>query len=208
MKGTLRESESIAASVLSSMGFNVIDYHVKVVIEGAEISDIDLVAEKGGERYAVEVKAGYVDVSSVRQAYVNAVITGMKPLIVARGFSDEGARALSRALGVQVIVLPDQLVVQPDELGELVRDSVERALEDILLPLAACGSLTGEDLKVLDAIASSRSFDEAARALGVSSEELGRAVSSLRERGLLPRGGFRSLRLASILLRLCRGADV
>ena len=206
MQGALRSSESIAASALESMGFSVLELHRKVIVDGVEVSDIDIVAERGGVTYAVEVKAGMADVSSVRQAYVNSVLTGMRPLIVARGFSDEAARAVASRLGVEVITLSDELVVQPDELREIVVDAVEEALERVTLPLSYCGSLSDEEVRVVRSIASAEDFAAAARGLGMTPEELGREVERLRRRGVLPRGDFRSMRLASRLLALCSRA--
>lgn len=206
LQGALRSSESIAASALESMGFSVLELHRKVIVDGVEVSDIDIVAERGGVTYAVEVKAGMADVSSVRQAYVNSVLTGMRPLIVARGFSDEAARAVASRLGVEVITLSDELVVQPDELREIVVDAVEEALERVTLPLSYCGSLSDEEVRVVRSIASAEDFAAAARGLGMTPEELGREVERLRRRGVLPRGDFRSMRLASRLLALCSRA--
>ncbi len=203
----LRSSESIAAMALESMGFRVVQLHRKVSIDGVDVSDIDIVAEKDGQDYAVEVKAGYIDVSAIRQAYVNSVLTGMKPLVIARGFSDEGAKLLAQRLGVEVIVLPDLLYSKPDELRELVKDAVEEALARLLEPLSSCGSLGPEDVKVLEALASARDFAEAAQALGTTPDGLVRIVESMRQRGLLPRGSFRALRAAAMILLFCERAS-
>jgi predicted RecB family endonuclease len=199
----LRASESVAASHLESMGFRVLEFHRKVVVDGVEVSDIDIVAEKNNIVYAVEVKAGLADVSSMRQAYVNSVLTGMRPAIVARGYSDEAARAVASRLGIEVIILDDQLFVQPDELRELIVDAVEEALERVTLPLSFCGSLGEEDLRAVRAIASAEDFSSAAKLLGVTAEQLGRLVESMRRRGVMPRGDFRAMRVASRLLLLC-----
>jgi Predicted endonuclease (RecB family) len=158
LTGQLRESEEIAARALESMGFKVVERKSKVIVDNVEVSDVDIVAERDGVRYAVEVKAGYVDVSSVRQAYVNSVLTGMRPLLVARGFSDESAVAVARRLGVEVITLPDQLYVNPDELYETVEAAVEEALDRVTRPLSMCGRLSKEQVRVLSAIASSEDF--------------------------------------------------
>ncbi|MGC9209976.1 MAG: recombinase RecB [Acidilobus sp.] len=204
MGGHLRESEEIAARFLEGLGFNIVELRRKVVVDGVEVSDIDIVAEKDGVSYAVEVKAGYVDVSSVRQAYVNSVLTGMRPLIVARGFSDESAVAVAKRLGVQVLTLPDQLYAQPDELFDVVEGAVEDALERVTRPLAFCGRLDAERLRVLKAIASSEDFTSAAKDLGLRPEELGRLMEGMREEGLIPRGSFQAAKVASRLLLLCQ----
>ncbi|MGC9071495.1 MAG: recombinase RecB [Acidilobus sp.] len=204
MGGALRESEEIASRFLEGLGFRVVERRMKVIVDGVEVSDIDMVAEKDGVRHAVEVKAGYVDVSSIRQAYVNSVLTGMKPLLVARGFSDESAVVVARRLGVQVVTLSDQLYVQPDELFELVEGAVEEALEKVTRPLSFCGNLNDEQGRVLKAIASSDDFMSSAQALGLRPDELGRVLEGLRAEGLIPRGSFQIAKVASRLLVLCQ----
>ncbi len=201
--GSLRESEEIAAKFLEELGFRVLETRVKVVVDGVEVSDVDIVAEKGGVQYAVEVKAGYADVSSIRQAYVNSVLTGMKPLVVSRGLSDQSAEAVARRLGVQVITLPDQLYVQPDELYSIVESAVEEVLERVTRPLSHCFDLTEGQLKTLAAIASSQDFVSAARALSLSPEGLGRVLESLRSEGVIPRGDFQTVKVTARLLLLC-----
>ena len=204
----LRESEVIAARVLESLGYRIVQAKLKVVVDGVEVSDVDLVAEKDGEKYAVEVKAGYADVSSIRQAYVNSVLTGMKPLVVARGFSDESAEVVARRLGVTVITLPDQLYVQPDELFSVLESAVIEALERVTRPLSRCIDLTDEELKILLSLASAPDFATAATLAGMSAEELGRTVESLRKRGVLPRGDFRTMSVSARLLLLCAALRV
>ena len=199
----LRESEAIAARVLESLGYRIVQARLKVVVDGVEVSDVDLIAEKDGEKYAVEVKAGYADVSSIRQAYVNSVLTGMKPLVVARGFSDESAEVVARRLGVTVITLPDQLYVQPDELFSVLESAVIEALERVTRPLSRCIDLTDEELKILLSLASAPDFATAATLAGMSAEELGRTVESLRKKGVLPRGDFRTMSVSARLLLLC-----
>jgi len=192
LTGQLRESEEIAARALESMGFKIIERRSKVIVDNVEVSDVDIVAERDGVRYAVEVKAGYVDVSSVRQAYVNSVLTGMKPLLVARGFSDEAAVAVAR-----------RLYVNPDELYETIEAAVEEALDRVTRPLSMCGRLSKEQVRVLSAIASSDDFMAAAKALGLSPDELGHVMEALRSQGVVPRGDFRAVRVSARLLLLC-----
>ena len=199
----LRESEVIAARVLERLGYRIVQARLKVVVDGVEVSDVDLVAEKDGERFAVEVKSGYADVSSIRQAYVNSVLTGMKPLVVARGFSDESAAVVARRLGVTVVTLPDQLYVQPDELFSLLESAVVEALEQVTRPLSKCVDLTDDELKILSSLASAPDFATAASLAGMSPDELGRVVESLRKRGVLPRGDFRTMSVSARLLLLC-----
>ncbi|WP_457619558.1 YraN family protein, partial [Methanopyrus sp.] len=71
-----KSAEEIAASILRKEGFEVVARNYRVELEDELVAEIDIVAEKDGERYAVEVKAGTVGVDAVRQAYVAAELTG------------------------------------------------------------------------------------------------------------------------------------
>ena len=206
-----RASEAVAASLLEEMGFRIVGYRKKVEVEGVEVGEIDLLAERDGALYAVEVKAGPLDVGGVRQAYVNAVVAGARPLVVARGYADDSARRLAERLGVEVITLPDSLPVTPEELRETVKEAVEAALAGVLARLASCPATpTPEEERVLEAIASSPTIKDAADKLGVTVQELARAIAGLREKGLLTeRGPYRRLRIDAALTLLChrlRGA--
>ncbi|MEB2837181.1 MAG: restriction endonuclease [Desulfurococcales archaeon] len=199
----LRASEALAARLLEELGYRVLGVHVPVTVNGVEVSDIDIVAERGGERYAVEVKAGAIDVSGLRQAYVNAVLTGMKPLVVARGYSGDEARALASRLGVEVILLPDVVAAGADEVREITREAVADALAEVIGRLVDCPSLGEEDWRLLEAIASEGGLPGAAERLGLSLEEAARRVASLRRSGVLRWTG-RGLVLEARILLLCR----
>jgi len=199
----LRASEALASRVLEELGFTIIDYHVPVIVDDVEVSDVDIVAEKDGRRYAIEVKAGAIDVSGLRQAYVNSVLTGMKPLVVARGYSGDEARALAKKLGVEVIVLPDTVMASPDDLREIVREAVVSAIADVIGRLTDCPSLTKEEWVLVEAIAS-EGVAGAAERLGLAIEDVAKALASLRKRGILRWSGGRSLVLEARLLALCR----
>jgi len=198
-----RASEEAAARLLEEMGFRVLRFHERIVVGGVEVGEVDMVAEKGGEVYAVEVKAGSADVSAVRQAYVNARLLGARPLIVARG-ADERARAVADELGVEMILLPDMLYAGFDEVREAVEEAVEAAIDNALSFISNCGRIEEGDLPVLEALASAETFGEAAERLGVSVDELASKVAELGKRGVLPRGPFRRLRLASRILLACK----
>ena len=199
-----RSSEALAAKILEDSGFEIVEFSRKVIINGVEVAEIDIVAKKGSDLYAVEVKAGIADVNSVRQAYVNAVVAGMKPLIISRGI-DEPARELAKKMGVNVIVLPDELLITMDDLREAVEDAVYSALIKLLQPISKCEGLGNNDLEIIRAIALSHDMASAARSLGISIEELALHISRLRRQGLIPRDihGFKALRLASLVLMLC-----
>ncbi|GBF08347.1 hypothetical protein apy_00720 [Aeropyrum pernix] len=194
-----RNSEEIAARILEKSGFRVLDFHVPIEDGGVEVGEIDIVAEKGGSRYSVEVKAGMADINAVRQAYVNSLISGMKPMIVARG-ADEAARKLAEKLGVELIVLPDVVVSSTDDLKEIVEEAVDQAILSLLEPLSHCENLEPEDLEVLEAIAKARSFREAASKLGTTVEELAARVDRLKSIGVLPRSSYKRMRAAAIIV--------
>ncbi|MEB3851954.1 MAG: restriction endonuclease [Desulfurococcales archaeon] len=204
MKGrrARRASEALAAHLLEELGFRVVRLHEPVVVGGFEVSDIDIVAERGGELYAVEVKAGAVDVSGLRQAYVNSILTGMRPLVVARGFAGEEARALAERLGVEVITLPDLVAAGADEVREIVREAVLDALVEALGRLLSCPQLSEDEWRLVEAIAAEGGLPQAARRLGLSVEEAARALASMRSRAGLT--GGRRLVLEARLLALCR----
>jgi len=200
-----RTSVEVAKRFLEQHGYRVLREHVPVVLRGVEVGEVDLVVEDSeGRRYAVEVKAGRLSVSGVRQAKVNSELLGLAPLIVARGYSDEAAHILAEELGIKVLCLPDLVAVDEVELYSIVR----AALEDTVLELA-CSLSALEDpgaVEVLRAMASSEGLEQAAKLLGVEVRELEAKLADMRRRGLLPPlVGYRRLRAyASALLTLKR----
>ncbi|BAN90932.1 YraN family protein [Aeropyrum camini] len=199
-----RNSEEIAARILERSGFRVLDFHVPIEEGGVEVGEIDIVAEKGGQKYSVEVKAGMADINAVRQAYVNSLVSGMKPMIIARG-ADEGARRLAEKLGVELIVLPDVVVSSTDDLKEIVEEAVDHAIISLLEPLLHCETLDSSDLAILEAISRARSFREAAERLGVGVEELASSVERLKKAGVLPKSSYKRMRAAAFIVLVgCR----
>jgi len=199
-----RASEALAAWLLEDLGFRVVELHRRVTVDGVDVGEIDIVAEKDGELYAVEVKAGQADIGAVRQAYVNAVAAGMKPLILARG-ADDSARKLAEKLGVELIVSSDIIYAGSDEVREIVREAVADALLSIASTLYNCTQLTEEEAATLEAIASSATIAEAAEKLGTQVGEVAKRLDSLRRKGVLPRDrNYKSLRAAAMAALLCR----
>ncbi len=201
-----RASEDIAAAFLEDMGYRIIGKRQPVVVEGEQVSDIDLVVEKDGVKYAVEVKAGYVDVGGVRQAYVNALLTGMKPLIVARGFSGRDAEVLAGKLGVEVVLLSDVFLTDAAELAAVVEAAVAEALTKALSSILSGKEPSPEDIKYLEAIANSDSIASAAEVLGIGIEDVGKAIARLKKSGVIyPLGrGYEGIRNGALaaLIRL------
>ncbi len=189
-----RASVEVAKRVLASRGLEVVGEGVRVEVGGVEVGEVDVLARgPGGELYAVEVKAGQASASDVKVLYVNALVLGARPVLVARACSEEAA-ALARRLGVEVHLLSDLLAVDAEELYETVRAAVGDAILELLSCLRALRS--GEAARVLEAIASHGSLQEAAGALGLRAEELERRIGELRAAGLIPPlHGYRRLRL-------------
>ncbi len=199
-----RVSEEIAASVLERLGFEVLERRKRVIIDDVEVGEVDLIAKKGNELYAVEVKAGSVDVSSVRFAYANAKLLNMKPLIVAKGFSNEAAKVVAKKLGVEVIELSDMFLVDEEELYFIVKEAVKEAIIEVLSKIIVCKEVSEEDLSILKTISNSSSFLEAAERLGISVEDLARKVSKLKREGIIESGeGFNNLKFNAAITILC-----
>ena len=191
--------ENIAEEVLTRRGYRIVGKRYRIKVEGVDIAEVDILAEKDGERYAVEVKAGRVSVTDLRQVYANAVLLKAKPLIVCRDFSDEAARKTAELLGVEVLFLPEFLVfVTPEELVYSVKSAVKEVLLELLTPPQV--ELSSEDVRVLKAIAEADSFRDAAVKLGMEISELGRRVAELRKKRVLVGEDYSSLRLRAILL--------
>jgi len=180
-----RASVDIAGRVLSELGYRVMGVNEPVRVEGEEVGEVDLIVEDSdGVGYAVEVKAGRLDVSGVRQAKVNAELLGLRPMVVARGFADDSARVLAERLGVKVINLPDLIATEETELYSIVKEAAREVLLEFLSSLAV---LEDEDgLKIISALAESSDLEDACSRLGVSLRELEASIGKLRKGGLLP----------------------
>ena len=124
--------EDIVIKYLESQGFEILRRRHRIFLNGVEVGEVDIIAERDGEVYAVEVKAGRADISAIRQAYVNATLLNAKPMIVCRGFANEEARELANRLGVEVVVLPDYALVTLEELENLVQAAVENFVQRLV----------------------------------------------------------------------------
>jgi len=199
-----RVSEEIAARFLEELGFEIVERYRKVLIEGVEVGEVDIVARdrESGELYAVEVKAGRVDVSGIRQAYVNAQLLSMKPMVVCRGFADDAAMKLANELGVKIVTLSDLALVDPLELYTIVKDAVESSLLEVLEVFTKqLPELSERDMEAIEAIASSETFKDAADRLRMSVEKLAKYIVELRNRGVPLYGrSFREMKVRASLL--------
>ncbi len=197
-------AQELAERVLSSQGFDILERNKKIVIEGFEVGEVDLIVvdRVSGEEFAVEVKASSIDVSGVRQAYVNAMLLGMKPMVVARCFADEAAKVLAEKLGVKVILLNELFLVDPFELESIVEEAVEKALDTFLEIALSAHKLSEDELKILEAIATSETFVDAAKKVGVNVGRLASVLGKLREKIPLGVGKYSSIRLRAKLALL------
>lgn len=200
-----RSSERIAARLLEQLGYHVVEAHRRIMVNNVEVGEIDFVAKgPDGETYAVEVKAGKIDVTGVRQAYVNAQVAGMKPLVICKGFADDSARELANTLGVKVISLSDVFLVEDEELEVILREVVEDVIEEYFsMLITPPPQLRHDQLRILRVVARSATISEAAEKLGMSIESLIRRFDEMRGQGVIPKwarryGSIR--RVASFLL--------
>ncbi|MEO2241143.1 MAG: YraN family protein [Euryarchaeota archaeon] len=138
-----KRAEDVAAAILRREGFEIVERNHRVELEGELIAEIDIIAEKDGERYAVEVKAGTVGVDAIRQAYVAAEITGYRPLVLGRRIHPS-ARVLADRLGVEVREFSEFVEVEPvDELATVTAALLQNRL---LALLSAATQVDWEDL--------------------------------------------------------------
>ncbi len=183
----MKSSLTAAKAALRSEGFEIVGEKIPVRVGGHEVSDVDLLARKFNNLYAVEVKSGRLDVGGVRQAYVNALLLKAIPMVVCRGFSDPSARALAEELGVHVIELEDLLISDPEELRAMIREEVRSAMMEVLPGILRPPQLSEDDVKVLRAISESMDFLDASERLKLQPEEFGRVLGKMRKEGKLPR---------------------
>jgi len=185
--------------MLDSMGFSILAANHEVRSEGETIAEIDILAEKDGERYAVEVKAGRANLSSVRQAYANAQLSGMRPMLICKKASDAVHESAAQ-LDVSIVEFSEyHLLLEPEELESIVKTCMEEVMEQYgFLPYNV--SLDDHDREVLHGLATADDFQGAAVHLEMNDDDLGRELARLSDRGVLPQ---RSLSFAD--LKRCAG---
>uniref|UniRef100_A0A7C4JM56 Recombinase RecB n=1 Tax=Staphylothermus marinus TaxID=2280 RepID=A0A7C4JM56_STAMA len=200
-----RSSEEIAVKVLEKNGFRIIDRGAKIVINGIEVGEVDAIAEdSSGVRYAVEIKAGTIDINGIRQAYVNSQLLGYKPLIVAKGFADESAEILASNLGVKTLLLSDQFIIDAEELEVIVETAFWRIIENVLDMMFIERALEAEDEETLNAMVKSGTIKELAESLNCSIEEAVDRIRKLQDKNVLGRNtkNYQELRLQAKLILL------
>lgn len=193
-------SERVAVGILERMGFKILETRKKIVKDGVEVGEIDIVASSSeGGLYAVEVKAGKASVSDIRQAYTGALLLGVKPMVICKGLADAAAETVAKELNVKVLTIPEYyILLEVEELELAVKAALQEFIDELShpSPIPYGEKLTKEDLKLLRTIASSNSLDEAASKLRITIQDVWRKISDFKSRGII-RGSwsFDKLRL-------------
>jgi predicted RecB family endonuclease len=197
-------SEKIALRLLEKKGFRVVEVRRKINIDGVDVGEVDaVVIDDKGERYAVEIKAGRIDVHGIRQAVVNAMILGAKPLIVCKGYADDAAETLARKLNVTVITYEDVFLVDSEELEFIVETATLEALSEVLeLIFSPNIKIKPGDIEKLRAIANSSDIFEAAKMLNTTTKELALFIKGLHTISKIAKRGWRGVQLVASLLLL------
>jgi len=204
MKGV--SSERIAKRLLESRGFQILSTNYRIMEGKEKVAQVDILAEdSNGKIYAIEVKAGKGDVSSIRHAYANAKLCAYKPMLICKGYADDAARKAASKLNVKVVELSEYyLLLEPDELESIIKKCVKEVFETHgFLPYSA--EVDKNDKLILKAISTAQDFDEVAKKLNLNRKELGKKIEDLTIRGILPNRSlsFRDLKrcCSSILVR-------
>ncbi|RLF51407.1 MAG: hypothetical protein DRN11_02830, partial [Thermoplasmata archaeon] len=142
--------------MLESKGYEIIATNYKINSKGENIAEIDIVAEKDGEKYAVEVKSGKASLTSVRQVYANAKLAGLKPLLICKK-SDEAIKEAAKKLGVEIMEFSEyHLLLEPEELESIVKKCMEEVLEEHgFIPVL---KLDDETQLILKAVSEAKNF--------------------------------------------------
>ena len=135
---------------MRAIGFKIIERNKEVEIGGKKVAEVDIVAQPPQRPYAVEVKAGKVDVGAVRQAFANAKLLGAEPMVIGTGWANEEAKLAAEKLGVKYLMFSDLFVTQREELYEVVRSAIEDVIATLIEKVEpdenACEALVKEQL--------------------------------------------------------------
>lgn len=199
-------SEKIAIAFLEELGYKVLETRKKININDVEIGEVDaIVVDENNNKYAVEIKAGKIDVAGIRQTYVNAVLLNAKPMVVCKGFADDAAKELASKLNIHVVQLSDVFLVEAEELSIVVREVIEETLTDYLEFFYSYNpSIKNDYIEILNAICLSPSINEAAEKLGLDVSSFSKKLEELRRTGVIPRWARKYVsikRVAQILIQ-------
>lgn len=146
--------EDFVAELLSNLGYVILGKRVKVYVNGVEVGEVDILAQdQVGNKYAIEVKSGKIDVSGIRQAYTNAKLLNAKPMIIARGFSNDSAKVLAEQLDVKTIILDEVFILKIEELKnvfEMVLYEVINSIIDSIHNLVKSSVINEELINVIN----------------------------------------------------------
>ncbi len=201
-----RSSEEIALQYLEQLGYHVLGRNIPVKIEGVEVGEVDAIVEDpSGEKYAVEIKAGNIDVNGIRQIYVNSQILGYKPLVIAKNYADESAEKLAEELGVKIYRLSDQFIVDAEELETIVYTAIKKTIEEILDSLTNPKKPSPEELMFLEKIVVSKTIKDLADNMNTSINDVIKKIKRLQNKGIIKKKikNYQEIRLQAqiILLR-------
>ncbi len=178
-------AERIARRIIEGKGFSIIATNYKINSKGENIAEIDIVAEKNNERYAIEVKSGRANLTTVRQAYGNAKLANLKPMIICKK-CDDATKIAAKELGVEIIEFSEYyLLMEPEEIESIVKKCMEEVMEEYGLSNSAI--IDDEKLKFLKVISQSKNFEEASNILKLNEEEMGKRIGELSRTGILPK---------------------
>ncbi|MBO3801698.1 MAG: YraN family protein [Thermoproteota archaeon] len=192
-------TEDIAISILESLGYSVLERRKQVVVNNVKVAEIDIVArDQEGNLLAVEVKSGKASVTDIRQVFSNSKLINAKPLLICKGFSDSSAISLASELGISYLLLPEYYLFTFEDFKEIAKEIIYEVLS-IYLSLEV-NSISEEDKKIVDAIANSNTFTEAALKLNTSEENLRRAIVNSGIFNLKEKFNFSYLRLQALII--------
>lgn len=199
-------SERIALALLEDLGYRVLETRKRINLNGVDVGEVDaIVTDENSNVYAVEVKAGRIDITGIRQAYINAILLNAKPMIICKGFADEAARELASKLNVRMVQLSDVFIVESEELNIVVREVIEETLTEYLeLFYSYSPNIKSEHLEILNAIYLSSTMDEAAEKIGLDVSSFSKKLEELKRMGIIPKWAkkYSSIkRIAQILLQ-------
>jgi len=178
-------AERIARRIIEGRGFSIIATNYKINSKGENIAEIDIIAEKNGEKYAIEVKSGRANLTTVRQAFANAQLAGLRPMIICKK-CDDATKIAAKKLGVEIIEFSEYyLLLEPEEIESIVKKCMEEIMDEYGLSNLAI--VDEETINFLKIISQSKSFEEASDMLGISEEEMGKKIAELAKRGVIPR---------------------
>ena len=170
--------------MLENKGFSIVATNYKIKSKGENIAEIDIVAGKDGEKYAIEVKSGKASLSSIRQTYANAKLAGFKPLLICKK-SDDATKEAAKKLGVEILEMSEyHLLLEPEELESIVKNCMEEVMEKYgYIPYAF---LSNSDIKFFKTIAESESIEDALKKLKINEKKFGEKISKMAKKGIMP----------------------